>query len=713
MVRIDDVIDIFLKKRPGSDISRIQRAYIYSAQQHEGQLRKSGEPYMTHPLSVAGIIAEMGMDEASICAALLHDTIEDSATTRDSVALLFGKDIANIVDGVTKLSKVNFKRREERQAESFRKFLVAMSNDIRVLIIKLADRLHNMRTLEHMTEDSRERIAEETLDIYAPLADRLGISWLQADLDDMSFRYLEPGKYKELQKKIDKSKKARESYIQKTIKELTGSIEKVGFEVGVSGRQKNIYSIYKKMETKAVAYEDVYDTIAFRIICKSVPECYAILGLVHTKWVPVPGRFKDYIAMPKPNHYQSIHSTVIKDGERMEVQIRTKEMHHVAEYGVAAHWTYKGGAGLKSPVKDFSWMRELLESQTEVRDSHEFLETVKVDLFRDEVFVFTPRGDVRSLRRGATPLDFAYSIHTEVGQQCSGARVNGVQVPLKTELKNGDMVEIVTSKNQRPSPHWLDIVATSRARTKIRAYLRAEQREQSKQLGHELVEKGLRRLGCSYNKMVKNGDLTKVALDLKYGNVDNLVAAVGYGKVDVQEVLDRALPEEKREKPPAEVKESTFEKVIRRVTKPDGGGIVLDGLDNLLVHFARCCNPLPGESIIGYVSHGRGIVIHRSGCEKAAVLPPERRMQVQWSSKAVSARPVVLKLKTKNKPGVLAGVSLIFKNLKIDITSAQCEGDEHAHGTITLSFMVKNLTQLNHVVRELKQSSDVIQVHRI
>ncbi|MCP4677973.1 MAG: bifunctional (p)ppGpp synthetase/guanosine-3',5'-bis(diphosphate) 3'-pyrophosphohydrolase [Deltaproteobacteria bacterium] len=713
MVRIDDVIDLFLKKRPQGDISRIQRAYIYSAKQHDGQLRKSGEPYMTHPLGVAQVIAEMGLDEPSICAALLHDTIEDTDATRDVIDDLFGGDIAILVDGVTKLSKVNFTQREERQAESFRKLLVAMSSDIRVLLVKLADRLHNMRTLEHMSRDARERIAQETHDIYAPLSDRLGISWLKADLDDLSFKYLESEQYADLSKRVDRTRKARQVFIQKTLKTMEGFLTETGFNVSVTGRLKNLYSIYNKMQEKGLDYEDVYDAIAFRVICKTVPDCYGILGLIHSRWVPVPGRFKDYIAMPKPNNYQSLHTTAVsKSGERVEVQIRTEGMHNVAEYGIAAHWIYKEGQKAEPSLDGFSWLREMVENQDEVRDATEFLDSVKVDLFRDEVFVFTPQGDVKSLRQGSSPIDFAYSVHTEVGNRCAGARVNGVQVPLRTKLNNGDMVEIVTSKTQRPSPDWLDIVASSRARNKIRGYLRTEQRKQSRHVGQELLEKALRRYGCSYNKMLKTGVVERVASELKFGNIEDLIAAVGYGKIEKEDVVERLLPEEKRAKPPAEVKEGPLEKVIRKVKGQDGG-IVLDGLDNLLVRFARCCSPLPGEKIVGYVSRGRGIVIHRKDCQRATMLDPERQTNVQWSTKAVSSRPVKLKVVTSNRTGVLAALSSLFQNLNISINSAHCQTSGQNQGIHMFTFSVKDLTQLNQLIRSLRQSKDVMEVQRV
>jgi guanosine-3',5'-bis(diphosphate) 3'-pyrophosphohydrolase len=713
MIRIDDIIDLYLKKRPKGDISRIQRAYIYSAKQHEGQIRKSGEPYMVHPICVAKIISEMGLDEASICSALLHDTVEDTNTTVEDIERLFGKDVAEIVDGVTKLAGVNFSKREERQAESFRKLLVAMTKDMRVLLLKLADRLHNMRTLDHMSESSRERIAEETRDIYAPLADRLGISWLKSELDDLSFKYLEPAMYSELSQRVDKFRKARESFIQKTIRGLESFLTDAGFEVSVTGRLKNLYSIYIKMQSKGVGYEDVHDAIAFRIICNSIRDCYAILGLVHSRWKPVPGRFKDYVAMSKPNNYQSLHTTVInQDGDRVEVQIRTDEMHHVAEYGIATHWAYKENRPLEESAENYKWLRQLLESQNEVRDSREFIDSVKVDLFRDEVFVFTPHGDVKSLPKGSTLLDFAYAIHTEVGNHCAGARINGAQVPLKTQLQNGDTVEILTSKTQRPSTGWLDIVVSSRARNKIRAYLRAEQREQSHHAGHELIEKALRRYGHSYAKLVKKGDLQKVASDLKFGNIEDMVSAVGCGKADVDDIVQGLLPEEERAKAPIEARESPLTKVIRKVTGQDEG-VVVDGMENLLIRFARCCDPMPGEDIIGYVSRGRGIVVHRLSCSRAAVLDPERRTKVQWSQRAVSQRPVAVKVTTSNRTGILATLSGIFSKQDININSANCDSNGNNQATNIFTFNVKDIAQLNRLMRSLRQTKGVLEVERI
>jgi GTP pyrophosphokinase len=713
MVRIDDILDKYLEKRPGEEISKIQRAYIYSAKQHEGQLRKSGEPYMVHPLSVALIVVDMGLDESSICSALLHDTIEDTSTTAEDLTRLFGPEVAGIVDGVTKLSGVNFKRREERQAESFRKFLVAMTKDIRVLLLKLADRLHNMRTLNHMSDSAKERIAEETRDIYAPLADRLGIAWLKAELDDLSFQYLEPTFYTELSSSVEKLRKAREHFIQKTILELEDHLKQSGFEVSVTGRLKNLYSIYKKMIIKGVEYEDVHDAVAFRVICKSVRDCYGVLGMVHARWIPVPGRFKDYVAMPKPNKYQSLHTTVInKDGDRVEVQIRTEEMHKIAEDGVAAHWAYKEHRTPASTDATYNWLKELVENQHDVRDSKEFIDSIKVDLFQDEVFVFTPKGDVKSLPQGSTPIDFAYAVHTEVGNHCTGARVNGLQVSLRTQLHNGDTVEVTTSKNQRPSTDWLEFAASSRARNKIRALLRADEREQSRAVGHDLMEKVLRKYGRSLGKVTKEGLLEKAATELKFGNVEDLLAAVGCGRLEASEVIQYLLPEEDRITAVQELKENPIVKVIRKVTKQDEG-IVVDGMENLLIRFARCCEPMPGEDIVGYVSRGRGIVVHRMDCPRATVLDPERRTKVQWSERAVTQRPVSIKVTTSDRAGILATLGGIFQKMDININSANCQAEGEGTAANIFTFNVRDVQELNKLTRAIRQTKGVMEVERI
>jgi GTP diphosphokinase / guanosine-3',5'-bis(diphosphate) 3'-diphosphatase len=716
MIRINDILEEFRAHHPQGDDTLIQKAYIYSSRKHEGQSRKSGEPYLVHPIEVAHIVAKMGLDEASICSALLHDTIEDTDATREELTELFGADVAELVEGLTKLSKVAFTQREERQAESFRKMLVATARDIRVLLIKLADRLHNMKTLEHLSPEKRERIAEETRDIYAPLANRLGIGWLKNELDDLAFQHLEPDAFNRLAAKVEVTRKARTAYIERTIKELEDVIAAAGYEVKVTGRLKNLYSIHQKMMKKAVEYEKVYDTIAFRVVCKTLQDCYAIFGLIHSKWMPVPGRIKDYIAIPKPNRYRSLHTTVVgPGGERMEIQLRTEEMQQINEYGVAAHWAYKEGkeGATKVSIDAFRWLREMLANQDGLEDPHEFLDAVKVDLFLEQVFVFTPRGDVVTLRKGSTPLDFAFAIHTEVGNHCTGARVNGVQVPFNTELRNGDWIDIMTSRTQRPSSDWLEIAVSSKARNKIRSFLRAEERTQSIQAGRDLLDRGLRHFGCSFARIMKAGELDGIAKEFKLANAEDVLAAVGYGRLDKGEVIDRLLPEEKKSKPPAEVRETSFEKVMRKVIRGPDTGIVLDGVDNLLIRFAKCCNPLPGEAVVGYVNRGRGVAVHRRDCARAAALDPQRQTNVHWAASAVSQRPVRVQVITTNRPGVLAELSSVFVAKGINLDTANCQADHSDRGVNTFTFSVKDIEQLNGVMRALKQAKGVFEVNRV
>src|SRR6476620_7571173 len=521
MIRLNDILQRVAAYHPDPDLDIIKKAYVYSAKVHQGQLRKSGEPYLVHPLEVAGILAELKLDEASIVTGLLHDTIEDTLATQEELTELFGPEVSQLVDGVTKLSKFSATAslsQEEKQAENFRKMIIAMAQDIRVILVKLADRTHNMRTLDHMKEEKQARIAQETLDIYAPLANRLGISWVKTELEDLSFRYLKPQEFQELQAKVSRRKKEREKYITDVCEVMEEELKKRGLTAQVSGRFKHLYSIYKKMKAQGIDFEQIHDVIAFRILMPTVPNCYEALGMVHQLWKPVPGRFKDFIAIPKPNMYQSLHTTVIgPQSERIEVQIRTEEMHKIAEEGIAAHWAYKEGrVQISKDDEKFAWLRQLMEWQQDLKDPKEFLETVKVDLFTDEVFVFTPRGDVKALPRGATPVDFAYAIHSDVGGKCVGAKVNGKIVPLRYKLKNGDQVEVLTSPQAHPSKDWLTFVKTSRAQQKIRGFIKQQQRDKSLQLGRELGEKELKRFGLTLNKLIKNGELKPHAEALGY-----------------------------------------------------------------------------------------------------------------------------------------------------------------------------------------------------
>src|SRR5271165_4502651 len=540
MLSLNELVDRVRSYQPGADVDLIARAYAYGERAHEGQIRKSGDPYFCHPASVAGVITSLKLDTASVCAGLLHDVVEDTLATITDIERDFGGEVAFLVDGVTKLSKINFASKEDRQAENFRKMLVAMARDIRVLLVKLCDRLDNMRTLEHMKPEAQDRIARETMEIYAPLANRLGIARFKSELEDLSFRYLEPAAYADLEKHITSSEAERDKYIAEVCKVLSSKLAEQGFAADVAGRAKHLYSIHRKMQAQQCDFDQVYDVIAFRVLVESVADCYASLGVVHSQWTPVPGRFKDYVALPKPNMYQSLHTTVIGPGrERIEVQIRTHEMHRVAERGIAAHWKYKerGGFLAEQDAARFSWLRQLLEWQKELKDPAEFLEGVKIDLFQDEVYVFTPKGDVRVFPRGATPIDFAYQIHTQLGDHVTGARINGKMEPLRYKLRNGDVVEVLTSANQQPNKDWLEFAGTTRARSKIRNFLRTEQRDKGKRLGEELFDRELRKAGISASKLLKNeAELRRLFDALKVQNLEEMLIGIGYGKIDPEEV---------------------------------------------------------------------------------------------------------------------------------------------------------------------------------
>lgn len=720
MLEVEELVDRVTGYHPRADIELIRRAYTYSKSAHREQTRKSGDPYFIHPASVAGIIAMLRLDTASVCAGLLHDVVEDTAATTGDLAREFGAEIANLVDGVTKLGKINFTSREDHQAENFRKMVVAMSQDIRVLLVKLCDRLDNMRTLEFMKPESQERIARETMEIYAPLANRLGIQKLKSELEDLSFQYLEPEAYRSIIGKLAKSKKERERYIEGVCRTITSRLAESGFAAEVTGRAKHIYSIYRKMSEQQVDFEQLFDVIAFRIGVESVADCYAALGVIHSKWTPIPGRFKDYVALPKPNNYQSLHTAVIGPGrQRIEIQIRTHEMHRVAEHGVAAHWRYKervsGGVDPADAAK-FTWLRELADYQKLLKDPAEFLESVKIDLFPDEVYVFTPKGDVRVFPRGATPIDFAYAIHSEVGDHCSGARANGQIVPLRYKLKNGDVLEVMTSPSQQPNKDWLDFATTTRARSRIRAYLRADQREKSINLGRELLETEMHAAGMSLSKLLKNEDeIRRVAEAHRLGSKEELLLAIGYGKLAADEVAGglRARQPDGGSEPPASLRTGRIEQFVRKATGKDVGGIKVSGIDDVLVRYAKCCNPLPGDAIIGFITRGRGVTIHRRECQKAFDTDPERRVDVSWDSKAKINRPVQLRVTTANKPGILATVSQTFSAQKINISEANCRAGDDGRACNVFTFFVSDLTQLKNVMKALQKVGGVVGVERV
>ncbi len=718
MTALDELLQKVSNYHENADLDLIRRAYHYGEWAHREQVRKSGEPYFTHPVRVSGLIADLKLDTASVCAGLLHDVVEDTLATIDDIRGDFGPEVAELVDGVTKLSKINFASREDAQAESFRKMVVAMARDIRVLLVKLCDRVDNMRTLEHMKTESQERIARETLEIYAPLANRLGLHLIKVELEDQAFKYLEPDAFREIRGKLEKSFKERERYIESTCKTITSRLAEQGFNVSVGGRAKHAYSIFRKMQASQCDFEQVYDITAFRIIVESQADCYACLGAIHSRWTPIPGRFKDYIALPKPNMYQSLHTTVIGPGrQRIELQIRTHQMHRVAENGVAAHWKYKervGGGVDPEDAKKFGWLRELADYQRNLKDPAEFLESVKIDLFPDEVYVFTPKGEVLVFPRGATPIDFAYAIHSEVGHRCSGARCNGAIVPIRHRLKNGDVVEIMTNPNQHPSKDWLEACVTTRATNRIRSFLRAEKRTKSINLGRELLEGEMRRVGMSMQKLLKNdAAVTRLVHAHHCGTMDELLLAVGYGKLAVEDVVASLTQKDKPETPDPELRAGTLETLVRRVKGDSTTGIKVSGLDSVLVRYAKCCNPLPGDPIIGFITRGRGATVHRRECKKAFDTDPERRIDVTWDTRTKVNRPVSISVVTNNKPGILATISQTLSSQRVNISQANCraEDDGRAHNTFT--FQCADVTQLRSVMKAIGKLNGVVSVNRV
>ena len=718
MLKLTEVVERVRAYQPAADLELIARAYEYSLEAHKGQTRKSGDPYFSHPVSVAGIITELKLDTASVCAGLLHDVVEDTLATISDIERDFGQEVAFLVDGVTKLSKINFASKEDRQAENFRKMLVAMARDIRVLLVKLCDRLDNMRTLEFMKPEAQDRIARETMDIYAPLANRLGIARFKSELEDLAFRYIEPDAWADLDQKITVSKKERDKYISDVSRTLAAKLAEQGFAADVTGRAKHLYSIWRKMQTQQCDFDQVYDVIAFRALVESVADCYASLGVIHSQWIPVPGRFKDYVALPKPNMYQSLHTAVIGPGrERIEIQIRTHEMHRVAEQGIAAHWRYKekisGGIDPKDAAR-FGWLRQLMEFQKELKDPAEFLESVKVDLFQDEVYVFTPKGDVRVFPRGSTPIDFAYAIHSEVGHHCSGARVNGAIVQLRYKLRNGDVVEVMQNPAQHPSKDWLDFVVSGRARSRIRNFLRTEQRDKSLKLGRELLEKEMHQHGLSLSRLSKNADeMRKVTEHFTVNVPEELFVGIGYGKINAKSVIEFLAPKEAGDKEgPSSLKEGRIESLVRKVTGRDNHGIRLNGIDDVLVRYTKCCNPLPGDEIVGFITRGRGVTVHRRTCTKAFDTDPERRVEISWDARAKINRPVQIKVMTANRPGILATVGHTFHEQGINISEATCRAGDDGRATNTFTFLCSDLAQLKSVIRQLQRIPGVMAVER-
>jgi GTP pyrophosphokinase len=711
MLRITDILDKAQSYLPADDLEMIEKAYIYSATVHQGQVRLSGEPYLTHPMEVAGILADMKLDAATIISGLLHDTVEDTLTTQEHIEEEFGKDVAFLVGGLTKLSRISFGSQEERQAENFRKMILAMSTDIRILLVRLADRIHNMRTLQYQPQERRIYIAKETMEIYAPLANRLGINWMKIELEDLSFQYLYPEEYGELSRRVVKTNESRDRYTEEVKSIIRAELEKFSIKGEVEGRAKHLYSIYKKMQEQHINFDEIYDLIAFRLILDSenVKSCYEALSTVHALWKPVPGRFKDYIAMPKANNYQSLHTTVIGPyGERVEIQIRTRTMHEWAEKGIAAHWRYKEGRAYKNDEDNqIKKLREMLEIQQEIKDPREFMSNLKLALFPEEVYVFTPNGDVKAFPKGATPIDFAYSIHTDVGNQCIGAKVNRNIVPLKYELQNGDRVEIITQAGHHPSKDWLKYVVTTRAISKIRNWINLEEKESSLVLGRDLLDKEFKRHNLKFSNYVKSDEIRKIFIEYGVTSLDDLISQTGYGRISPRQIVNHFLTEES-----AEVPEAVLEKVKKKKEAAPSLGISLTGIDDVMVKFARCCNPIPGDEIAGYISRGRGITVHTCNCPHMKNLDPDRIVEVNWNVREKHAYPIHIKAVCSDRKGVLTEVSSIISSFDINISYAQVETTDMI-ATCHFVIEVNDLQQLNQIVMAIKQLKFVKSIERI
>jgi guanosine-3',5'-bis(diphosphate) 3'-pyrophosphohydrolase len=713
MIRINDIIDKITEYYPDVDLDIIDRAYIYSARVHDGQVRLSGEPYLSHPLEVAGILADMKLDVVSVAAGLLHDVVEDTHATIEEIHEMFGKDVSHIVSGVTKLSVLPFSSGSQaRQAESIRKMILAMADDIRVIFIKLADRLHNMRTLKFHSPKKKAKIARETLDIYAPIAGRLGIYWIKKELEDASFMYIQPDEYFKIEQLVNKDKEEGEKYIE-TVKDLIKKkMDEHNLECEVLGRYKYFYSIYKKMLSQNLEFEDVYDIIAFRIILDTVPHCYEALGVIHSLWKPVAKKFKDYIGVPKPNMYQSLHTTVIGPfGERIEIQIRTWDMDKVAKSGIAAHWSYKEGLHLDDKTtKTFSWIQNLVENQENFKNPDEFLENVRIDLFPDEVYIFTPRGEIKTVPNGATPVDFAYLIHTEVGNQCVGAKVNGRIVPLQYELKTGDTVEISTSKKSHPSKDWLNFVKTVKARSRIRQWIKTQEKERSITLGREMCEKAFRKYRLNFNTLLKSEEMEKVVEHFGFKHVDDLIASVGYGKITPLQIIRKVEPKPEEKEDSA----SFLDKIISRVKKKKPKtGVTVKGVDDILIKFGKCCQPVPGDSIIGYITRGYGVTVHRTNCVNAMKMSPDRQIDVEWSVDIADTYPVKILVRSYDRVGLLADITANISKNGANILSANTETRQSKIVDSLFTIAVENTDHLNKVLSAIRKVKHIQDVRRI
>jgi len=707
---LDQLLDRVKSYQADADLGVVRKAYEFSARAHQGQLRRSGEPYLQHPIAVAGVLTSLKTDVTAIVAGLLHDTLEDTVATPEELEKEFGKDVVHLVDGVTKIGKITFKSYEEKQAENFRKMVLSMADDIRVVLIKLADRLHNMRTLEHLNPTKRQAIAQETREIYAPLANRLGIGWIKNELEDLCLKHLKPDVYEMLRVRVAKRDEDRQQYIQEVIELVNHAMRENGLSGQVYGRPKHLYGIYQKMNKQAISFEEVYDLTALRIVTDSKMSCYALVGVIHSLWRPVPGRFKDYIAIPKSNLYQSLHTTVVgPKGEHVEFQIRTEDMHGVAEYGIAAHWKYKEqGRITDRDSKAFGWLHQFVEWQRDLTDNRQFMDSVRLDLFHDVVYVFTPKGILKELPKGSTPVDFAFAIHTEVGDHCVGAKVNGKIVPLKHQLESGDTVEILTSPTQTPHKDWLKFVRTSRAKTKIKHWIKVEEQKRSVEIGRRLLESEFRRHGMAPAQMLKSAELLDVAQQSGFDTTDDLAAAVGFGHLPTAQVIGKltaaSAPTEER---------PIVQKAVSG--RSDDKGVKVRGARDLLMQLSRCCNPVPGDRILGYITRGRGLTIHAIDCPNLEALDydRERLVEVEWDSATPSTHAVKVSVMAVDKTGVLANVSSAIAECHANISRAEIATREDRKALLDFIIEVSGTQHLDQVLKAIERVDGVITARRV